>query len=252
MLPAHVKSPIGTPFIILPEVDSTNRYAKNQIDSKMADHGMVYFAHNQLAGKGRMGKLWASEPGKNILMSVVINTSLQKNRSLPGLNQWVSVACYEFLSQYAGEETRIKWPNDLYWGDRKAGGILIENTWRGNLWNWAIIGIGLNINQSHFEEGIGQPVSLQQITGKVHPPVDLAKELCTCLERRYQQWIHEQEAEILEVYNQHLYRKNQWVNFVVNGKEFTGMPIAVNIDGEMVIKDQKGTTQCLSQAQWLH
>ena len=185
-------------------------------------------------------------------MSLVIDTSLQKNRSLPGLNQWVSVACYEFLSQYAGEETRIKWPNDLYWGDRKAGGILIENTWRGNLWNWAIIGIGLNINQSHFEEGIGQPVSLQQITGKVHPPVDLAKELCTCLERRYQQWIHEQEAEILEVYNLHLYRKNQWVNFVVNGKEFTGMPIAVNIDGEMVIKDQKGTTQCLSQAQWLH
>ena len=218
----------------------------------MAEHGTVYFAHNQLAGKGRMGKLWASEPGKNILMSVVINTSLQKNRSLPGLNQWVSVACYEFLSQYAGEETRIKWPNDLYWGDRKAGGILIENTWRGNLWNWAIIGIGLNINQSHFEEGIGQPVSLQQITGKVHPPVDLAKELCTCLELRYQQWIHEQEAEILEVYNLHLYRKNQWVNFVVNGKEFTGMPIAVNIDGEMVIKDQKGTTQYLSQAQWLH
>ncbi len=218
----------------------------------MADHGMVYFAHNQLEGKGRMGKLWASESGKNILMSVVINTSVQKNRSLRGLNQWVSVACYEFLSQYAGEETRIKWPNDLYWGDRKAGGILIENTWRGNLWNWAIIGIGLNINQSHFEEGIGQPVSLQQITGKVHPPVDLAKELCTCLERRYQQWIHEQEAEILEVYNQHLYRKNRWVNFVVNGKELTGMPIAVNIDGEMVIKDQKGTTQCLSQAQWLH
>ena len=218
----------------------------------MAEHGTVYFAHNQLAGKGRMGKLWASEPCKNILMSVVINTSLQKNRSLHGLNQWVSVACYEFLSQYAGEETRIKWPNDLYWGDRKAGGILIENTWRGNLWNWAIIGIGLNINQSHFEEGIGQPVSLQQITGKVHPPVDLAKELCTCLERRYQQWIHEQEAEILEVYNLHLYRKNQWVNFVVNGKELTGMPIAVNIDGEMVIKDQKGTTQCLSQAQWLH
>jgi BirA family biotin operon repressor/biotin-[acetyl-CoA-carboxylase] ligase len=252
LLPAHVKSPIGTPFIILPEVDSTNRYAKNQIDTKMAEHGTVYFAHNQLAGKGRMGKLWASEPGKNILMSVVINTSLQKNWSLPGLNLWVSVACYEFLSQYAGEETRIKWPNDLYWGDRKAGGILIENTWRGSLWNWAIIGIGLNINQSHFEEGIGQPVSSQQITGKVHPPVDLAKELCTYLERRYQQWIHEQEAEILDVYNQHLYRKNQWVNFVVNGKELTGMPMSVNIDGEIVIKDQKGTTQYLSQAQWLH
>ena len=251
MLPAHVKSPIGTPFIILPEVDSTNRYAKNQIDTKMADHGTVYFAHNQLEGKGRMGKRWTSEPGKNILMSLVINTSLQKNRSLPGLNQWVSVACFDFLSQYAGEETRIKWPNDLYWRDRKAGGILIENTWRGELWNWAIIGIGLNINQSNFEEGIGQPVSLQQITGKVHQPVELAKELCACLEKRYQQWVNQQEVEILEAYNQHLYKKNQWVNFVVNGKELTGMPIAVTIAGELMIKDEKGSTQCLTQAQWL-
>jgi BirA family biotin operon repressor/biotin-[acetyl-CoA-carboxylase] ligase len=251
LLPTHVKSPIGSPFIILPEVDSTNRYAKNQIDTKMADHGTVYFAHHQLEGKGRMGKRWASEPGKNILMSVVINTSLQKNRSLPGLNQWVSVACYDFLSQYAGEETRIKWPNDLYWRDRKAGGILIENTWRGNLWNWAIIGIGLNINQSHFEEGAGQPVSLQQITGNVHQPVELAKELFVLLERRYQQWVNQQEAEILEAYNQHLYKKSQWVNFVVNGKVLTGMPIAVNDAGELVIKDEKGLTQCLTQAQWL-
>ena len=217
----------------------------------MAEHGMAYFAHHQLAGKGRMGKQWASEPGKNILMSVVINTSQQKTKSLSGLNQWVSVACYDFLCQYAGEETRIKWPNDLYWRDRKAGGILIENTWRGEWWNWAIIGIGLNINQSHFEEGIGQPVSLQQITGKVHSPIELAKELCTCLERRYQQWIQQQEAEILEAYNQHLYKKNQWVNFIVSGKELTGMPIAVNIAGELVIKDEKGLTQCLTQALWL-
>jgi len=252
LLPAHVKSPIGTPFIILPEVDSTNRYAKNQIDSKLADHGAVYFAHNQLEGKGRMGKRWASEPGKNILMSLVINTSQQKNRSLPGLNQWVSLACYDFLSQYAGEETCIKWPNDLYWRDRKAGGILIENTWRGNLWNWAIIGIGLNINQSHFEEGVGQPVSLQQITGKVHPPVELAKELCICLEFRYQQWVNQQEEEMLDAYNQRLYKKNQWVTFVVNGKELTGIPIAVTIAGELMIKDEKGSSKCLTQAQWLH
>jgi BirA family biotin operon repressor/biotin-[acetyl-CoA-carboxylase] ligase len=119
------------------------------------------------------------------------------------------------------------------------------------LWNWAIIGIGININQSHFEEGIGQPVSLQQITGNVHQPVELAKELFVFLERRYQQWVNQQEAEILEAYNQHLYKKSKWVNFVVNGKVLTGMPIAVNDAGELVIKDEKGSTQCLTQAQWL-
>lgn len=251
MLPAHVKSPIGSPFIILPEVDSTNRYARNQIDTKMAEHGTAYFAHHQLEGKGRMGKTWNSEPGKNILLSVVVNTSSHKNSSLPQLNQWVSVACYDFFCRYAGEETRIKWPNDIYWRDRKAGGVLIENTWRGDSWNWAIIGIGLNINQSHFEEGTGRPISLQQINGKVHQPIELAKELCACLEKRYQQWVAQQEVAILEEYNQHLYKKDQWVTFVVNGKELSGMPLSVNIVGELAIKDEMGATQMLSQAVWL-
>jgi BirA family biotin operon repressor/biotin-[acetyl-CoA-carboxylase] ligase len=251
LLPAHVKSPIGSPFIILPEVDSTNRYARKQIDTKMAEHGAAYFAHHQLEGKGRMGKKWNSEAGKNMLLSIVVNTSSHQNSSLAQLNQWVSVACYDFFCRYAGEETRIKWPNDVYWRDRKAGGILIENTWRGEKWNWAIIGIGLNINQSHFEDGIGQPVSLQQITGKVHQPVELAKELCSCLETRYQQWANQQAPEILEAYNQHLYKKNQWVTFAINGKKLTGMPIAVNMAGELTIKDEKGLIHCLTQAQWL-
>lgn len=71
-----------------------------------------------------------------------------------------------FFMEFAGKETKIKKPNDIYWRDRKAGGILIENMVRGTHWTWTVIGIGLNINQTHFSNEAGNPVSLKQITGK--------------------------------------------------------------------------------------
>lgn len=251
MLPAHVKSTIGHPFLVLPEIDSTNRYAKTQVQSKLAEHGTAYFAMNQQEGKGTQGKKWTSEPGKNILLSVVINTSTHKTGSLQELNQWVAVACYDFFSKYAGEETRIKWPNDLYWRDRKAGGILIENSWRGESWQWAIIGMGININQHHFESGTGHPISLHQITGETYDPVELAKELCDFLSFRYRQWENGEQAAILANYNQHLYKQNQWVRLNIHGKEIAAMPIQVTEQGELMIQTPEGEKQCLTQAIWL-
>ena len=251
MLPAHVKSTIGHPFVVLPEIDSTNRYAKTQIQSKLAEHGTAYFALDQQEGRGRQGKKWTSEVGKNILLSVVINTSAHKTDSLQELNQWVAVACHDFFSKYAGWETRIKWPNDLYWRDRKAGGILIENSWRGESWQWAIIGIGININQEHFESGIGQPISLRQITGETYDPIALAKELCDFLALRYQQWENAQQVAILATYNQHLYKQNEWVQLKIQEREITAMPLQVTKQGGLMIQTPEGEKQIISQAVWL-
>ena len=251
LLPAHVKSTIGHPFIVLPEIDSTNRYAKTQVQSKLAEHGTAYFALNQQEGKGRQDKKWTSEAGKNILLSVVINTSNQKSDSLQELNQWVAVACYDFFSKYAGQETRIKWPNDLYWSDRKAGGILIENSWRGDSWQWAIIGIGININQEHFDSGAGKPISLRQITGETYEPIALAKELCYFLSFRYRQWEDAQQIAILSAYNQHLYKKNEWVRMNIQGREVSAMPMQVTEQGELLIQTTEGEKQFISQAVWL-
>ncbi|MEI8111383.1 MAG: biotin--[acetyl-CoA-carboxylase] ligase [Chitinophagia bacterium] len=251
MLPAHVKSTIGHPFVVLPEIDSTNRYAKNQVQSKLAEHGAAYFALNQQEGKGRQGKKWISETGKNILLSIVINTSRHKTGSLPELNQWVAVACFDFFRKYAGQETRIKWPNDLYWRDRKAGGILIENSWRGESWQWAIIGIGININQELFDSGSGNPISLRQITGKTYDPIALAKELCQILSFRYGQWESNQQIAILATYNEHLYKQNEWVRLNVQGKEISAIPIRVTEQGALMIQTPDGEKQFLSQAIWL-
>ena len=86
-----------------------------------------------------------------------------------------SLPAYDFFNFYAIDETSIKWPNDIYWRDRKAGGILIENILQGKKWKFAIVGIGININQTLFPASLPNPVSLKQITGKTFNVVELGK-----------------------------------------------------------------------------
>jgi BirA family biotin operon repressor/biotin-[acetyl-CoA-carboxylase] ligase len=151
-------------FTILDSVDSTNNYAMQNVHAGMARHGDGYFAKEQTNGKGQRGKSWETDPGSNILKPFHLSVA-------------VAVACYDLFEKFAGEDTSIKWPNDLYWRDRKAGGILIENIHRGKEWNQAIVGIGININQGSFSPEIKNPVSLKHITGKDFDPIALAKEL---------------------------------------------------------------------------
>ncbi len=181
--------PSGSPFVELQSVDSTNNYARQLIHAAalpdrqgMAQHGMAIFTHEQVAGKGQRGKTWNTEKGANIALSILINPQGLSINNQFYLSACAAVVVHEFFSKYAGDETKIKWPNDLYWQDRKAGGILIESVIRGSdlgvgSWPWAIIGIGININQTSFE-GLPNPVSLKQITGKNFEPLVLAKELC--------------------------------------------------------------------------
>ena len=90
-------------------------------------HGMTIFTHEQTTGKGQRGMSWASEKGSNITLSIIINPHPMSLQVQFGLSICVAVSVWELFSKYAGDETKIKWPNDLYWRDRKAGGVLIEN-----------------------------------------------------------------------------------------------------------------------------
>ena len=142
-------------FIELQSVDSTNNYAMARVAEGVAQHGSAYFAHEQTAGKAQRGKIWISEKGANIMMSMVIKPLFLQPSEQFKLSACVAVALHDFLKRYAGEQTKIKWPNDIYWRDRKAAGILIENVIStgklaiGN-WQWAIVGIGVNLNQVDF------------------------------------------------------------------------------------------------------
>lgn len=207
-----VKTVIGTPFTHLDRVNSTNIYAMEQLQAKMAEHGAAFFADLQTAGKGQMGKKWESESGQNLLLSVVLNVSALNIGHQFALSAAIALASRDFLAQYIPSDLSIKWPNDIYWGDRKAGGILIENQISRGIWAYSIAGIGININQTHFAGIKHKAVSLKQITGKTHQPVELAKLLCSQIEKRFQELLKpDGPIQIMEEYNAVLFKKDQLV-----------------------------------------
>ena len=211
---------IGKPFTELSETESTNNYAMHMAQSGLAWHGAAWFAHHQTKGKGQRGKAWKDEPGQNMSMSVLLDTTVLAVFQPFTLSAAVALATHDFLNQYTYGDATIKWPNDIYWRDRKAAGILIENSIRGNNWQWAVVGIGININQVKFDPLLPNPVSLKQITGKNYNVVELAKELCGFIQLRYKKLVEKGMDEILANYNAVLYKKNASVHLKKQGHSF--------------------------------
>ena len=204
MLPATPIITIGAPLIELSSVDSTNIYAMEQIRLGKAISGSCYNTPFQTHGKGQHGRVWESEKGQNLLCSYVLelkSLNPAKNwgpEDQKGLSAAVAIGAKAFFGANAGDETLIKLPNDIYWRDRKAGGILIENSLRGTEWTWAVIGIGFNINQTSFSPDAPNPVSLRQITGRQWEIARLQTELSKALTKSIQAWILVGEEATIE------------------------------------------------------
>jgi BirA family biotin operon repressor/biotin-[acetyl-CoA-carboxylase] ligase len=204
LLPATPIITIGAPLIELPSIDSTNIYAMEQIKAGKAISGSCYNTPFQTHGKGQHGRVWESEKGQNLLCSYVLelkSLNPAKNwgpEDQKGLSAAVAIGAKAFFGANAGDETLIKLPNDIYWRDRKAGGILIENSLRGTDWTWAVIGIGFNINQTSFSPDAPNPVSLRQITGRQWEIARLQTELSKALTESIQNWIQVGEQATIE------------------------------------------------------
>ncbi|WP_336516093.1 biotin--[acetyl-CoA-carboxylase] ligase [Pollutibacter soli] len=242
---------IGKPFIELPRVDSTNIYAMQQAHARLATPGTVYFAHEQTSGKGQRNRKWTSEPGKNLMMSAVINAPFSDPGKQFLLSCATALACYDFFKIFAGDETAIKWPNDIYWRDRKAGGILIENIIRNSLWDMAVIGIGININQASFDPELRNPVSLLQITGKIFNTVELAHSLCSELSNRVNQLNMGNTDELNAEYNQILFKRGQQIKFRKDGLVIKGIFDRVDNAGNLVLVGEREEIIQFGTAEWI-
>ncbi len=244
--------PIGHSFIELESVDSTNNYAMAQAAAGMASHGTLFFAHEQWAGKGQRGRTWASAPGENIVLSAVLEPVALGSSQAFALSAAVALACHDLFSRYAGAATtRIKWPNDLYWGDRKAGGILIENSFRGERWVWSVAGMGININQVHFPEAARNPVSLRQITGQTFDVPGLARELGGCLDRRYDELESSGAAGLIAGYNARLYKRNEAIRLKKDNAVFETVVTGVSAQGELMTRDVLERRWAFGEVEWV-
>ena len=223
-------------LIQLESVDSTNNYAMALLHEGLTYDGMAYLAHQQLAGKGQRGKSWSGEQGENIYLSLILTPKpLELFRQFM-LSAAVALGGLDLLAAHAGAECSIKWPNDIYWRDRKAAGILIENVTKGNEWMHAVAGIGINVNQTSFDPSLPNPVSLRLITGDRYPVVELARACCHTIHRRIRQ-LKTDPQQILFDYNQALYKNGQIVKLKKDNIVFESRIREVTGLGQLITED---------------
>jgi len=238
-------------FTVLDTVDSTNNYAMGQVHAGLARHGAGWFARAQTAGRGQRGKSWVAGPGLNIALSVALQPALVSIQQPFVLSAAVAAICFDFFNGYAGAGTAIKWPNDIYFGDRKAGGILIENVFQGSEWKWAVAGMGININQMAFNDHLKNAVSLQQISGRAYDVEQLAAALHASFIEKLADARFMQKESLLDHYNTHLYKRNQQVRLKKENMVFETCIKGVSPLGQLLTEDVVERSFDFGSVEWL-
>lgn len=225
----------GQKFITLKSISSTNDYFKVELSkSTPFSEGTVIMAEEQFGGRGQSGNIWLSEPGKNLTFSILLKPSFLSPIQQFNINIAICVAIYEALYPLFGEELLIKWPNDIYVGDRKLGGVLIENILQGNEWKESIVGVGINVNQEDFS-GLKNACSIKELLHREYILTDLLYELCKSIEKNYFQLKNEGISDLQRVYKKVLYGLNKVRGFNLEGVFVEGKIIDVADDGQLII-----------------
>ena len=226
---------IGDVIIELSEIDSTNNYAMRLIDEGMAEHGMIIRADFQTKGKGQFANLWLAEESKNLLISTIIDTKEFAIEKQFFLNAATCLSVAEMLmTNYNIPHVSIKWPNDIYAGDKKIAGILIENSLRGTQWTNAVVGIGLNVNQAVFSD-LNRATSMINQTQEKQKVKSVLKNLLKILNKHFLK-IGTKEHELFEAFNLNLYKLNKEIAFTKKNELYKGIVRGVNVQGELELE----------------
>jgi BirA family biotin operon repressor/biotin-[acetyl-CoA-carboxylase] ligase len=238
---------IGKKIIEFASIDSTNAYASNIFTVSAFEEGAVIWALEQHAGRGQHDHIWVSEPGKNLTVTVCLKPRFLEPEMQFLLNKAVSLGVLDsvrsMLQQYVPDKEflcHIKWPNDIYVGEKKIGGILIENKIMGSCISTAIIGIGLNINQNVFPVNIPNPVSLVHLRGQETVLAEALDSLCKFLDQRYLALKQNFAAELDHAYNENLMGFNQWRSFISSDVEWKGKIKGVDLSGKLIVENCAG------------
>ncbi len=251
----------------LKQVNSTNSWLIEQLSHPTSEllssfpeslpDGFTVYTFDQTAGRGQSGNSWESEAGKNLLFSRLIRPTLSAVEAFR-ITQWVSVIICQTLRTMLveqAEEIRIKWPNDIYWRDKKVCGILIESALKGKMIDYAVAGVGVNVNQKAFVSVAPNPISMVQISGK---EIDL-EQMMNGLNERFEvgRGLLYQPEVLQEKYLSLLYRREGWWRFVrrevsivptMNATEeagsFEARIVDVLPDGRIKLEHRDGRHEC--------
>ena len=229
---------VGQNFITLKGVDSTNNFLKDLAsNSKPVIEGTVIMADNQYAGRGQQQSGWHAQPGKNLTFSLLLKPHFLPVTEQFDLIRAVSLGVFDALEPLLGEKLKIKWPNDIYYADKKLGGMLIENLIQGDQIKNSIIGIGLNVNQDSFPPDLSNAVSLKQILHGDYDLKVLLSEICRHIEAWYLNLKAGKASFIRETYLKRLYWLNEDRRFKTKKVFFNGTIKNVRNNGLLVVEN---------------
>lgn len=225
-------------FVSLNETDSTN----DQVHALASDREVLLVtADYQTKGRGQRGNSWESEPGKNLVFSMLIHPGYVASNEQFILSQAISLAIQQTLSGILKDnEVRIKWPNDIYWKDFKICGILIENSLMGRHIETSTLGVGININQEKFCSNAPNPVSLYQIMKQENDRTDILLQIVKRFHDYLELLKQKEKSEIVRCYFENLYRRDGYHKYRDQEGEFSACVTDIEPLGHLVLTDSEG------------
>lgn len=228
---------VGQTLVILQEIDSTSTYLKNLLsNSTPLIEGTVIMAEHQSAGRGQKDNVWKSEAGKNLTFSIYLKPNFLPVNDQFALNKAISLGIIDTLQPLLGENCKIKWPNDIYYHDKKIGGILIENVTKGYQIKECIVGIGLNVNQTDFNDLKDSATSISKILQQDYELHKLLTQICQNIEGRYLQLKSSKIAILEKDYFKNLYRLEESHFFEINHQKIKGIIKGTNPQGKLLLQ----------------
>ena len=231
-------------YIKVSQTASTNTYLSRL--AATLPGGTVIYTPSQTAGRGQKGNSWESEDGKNLTFSLLLKFPPVKARDQFYLSEAASLAVVDALTAQAGEGFAVKWPNDVYWLDKKVCGMLIESSLDGSDIVTSIVGIGINVNQERFLSDAPNPVSLKGITGHEHDLMTLLKRVCSRIEQLVESLGDDAARQQLHrQYMAALYRNDgqQHPYEDAAGHRFMASVAGIAPDGTLTLRHDDGTTR---------
>ncbi|MCW3104449.1 MAG: biotin/acetyl-CoA-carboxylase ligase [Bacteroidetes bacterium] len=229
---------IGQQAIHLTAVDSTNSYASEMLRQMRPAEGTIIYSFEQKNGRGQRGSTWHGEANKNVAFSLILHPTFLQAEEQFLLTKIASLAVSDLMAEIlTGHDSRVcvKWPNDVYAGDKKIAGILIENSIGNHSIQSSVIGIGLNVNQDFTAEEFNA-TSLKMISGKEYDLKTVIERLCEFLEARYLQLKANKREQLGRDYLSRLYRLEEWKNYRASGEDFEGKIRNVSASGRLQVE----------------
>ncbi len=236
------KKIVGSNVIKLQTVDSTNIYVKEHVKDANFIDGTVVYTLEQSSGKGQGTNKWESEPNKNLTMSILLQPLFLAPENQFEISKAIALGVADFIKSMIDEQVFIKWPNDIYVNEYKIAGILIENIIQGSIFNYCIVGIGLNVNQTIFLSDAPNPISLKNITKKNYDVEKILLKLCKFINKRYICLEKNNSKELTKDYFSYLFRYQMFNKYLINEVEIEAKITNVDKYGRLILVDKNNNT----------